>query len=309
MNRSIDTFSDKIQTAARWIEEAEAIVVGAGSGLSTSAGFQYSGERFERYMGDFGFRYGFHNMYEGGFFPFPDPETFWAYWSRYIYINRYMNPPVPVYENLLQLLKNRNYFVLTTNVDHMFQKAGFDKERLFYTQGDYGLFQQASGKISRTWDNRKEIQAMLEDQGFSFAPDGVLLAPSTPAMRISPDLVPKDPWNGGPVSPSLRADQTFVQDEGWDAAARRYEAFLRKNHNRRILFLELGVGWNTPGIIKYPFQKMAASLPEARLISIGLDPEPDSSAFPCLRFQADINAILSDLLRFLSFRKATPKTD
>ena len=235
------------------LENAEAIVVGAGAGLSTSAGFTYSGERFEKYFFDFQARYGFSDMYTGGFYPYKTLEEHWAYWSRYIMINRYMDAPIPVYEELFELVKNKNYFVITTNVDHCFQKAGFDKSRLFYTQGDYGLFQCSEPCHQKTYDNEEQIRAMYEAQQ---------------DMKIPTELLPKCPVCGKPMSMNLRADDTFVEDEGWHKAALRYQDFLNVNKDKNIVYLELGVGGNTPGIIKYPFWNMAYSNPEAKYICI-----------------------------------------
>ncbi len=235
------------------LENAEALVVGAGAGLSTSAGFTYSGGRFEQYFADFQARYGFSDMYTGGFYPYKTLEEHWAYWSRYIMINRYMNAPIPVYEKLFELVKNKNYFVLTTNVDHCFQKAGFDKSRLFYTQGDYGLWQCSEPCHKKTYDNEEQIRAMYEAQQ---------------DMKIPAELLPKCPVCGKPMSMNLRADDTFVEDEGWNKAAGRYEDFLNKNKDGKIVYLELGVGGNTPGIIKYPFWKMTYANPKAVYVCI-----------------------------------------
>lgn len=235
------------------LENAEALVVGAGAGLSTSAGFTYSGERFEKYFSDFQARYGFSDMYTGGFYPYKTLEEHWAYWSRYIMINRYMDAPVPVYEDLFKLVKDKNYFVITTNVDHCFQKAGFDKARLFYIQGDYGLFQCSEPCHQKTYDNEEQIRAMYESQQ---------------DMKIPTELLPKCPVCGKPMSMNLRADDTFVEDEGWHKAALRYQDFLNGNKDKNIVYLELGVGSNTPGIIKYPFWNMTYSNPKAKYICI-----------------------------------------
>ncbi len=235
------------------LENAEALVVGAGAGLSTSAGFTYSGERFEQYFSDFQARYGFSDMYTGGFYPYKTLEEHWAYWSRYIMINRYMDAPIPVYEELFELVKDKNYFVITTNVDHCFQKAEFDKSRLFYTQGDYGLFQCSEPCHQKTYDNEEQIRAMYESQR---------------DMKIPTELLPKCPVCGKPMSMNLRADDTFVEDEGWHKAALRYQDFLNGNKDKNIVYLELGVGGNTPGIIKYPFWNMTYSNPKAKYICI-----------------------------------------
>lgn len=238
-----DNYSDKILSLKNEIEAADCIVIGAGAGLSTAAGFTYSGERFEKYFGDFIEKYGFNDMYSGGFYPFESLEEHWAYWSRYIYINRYTDVDNGVYRRLLELVSDKDYFVLTTNVDHQFQKAGFDKHRLFYTQGDYGLFQCLEPCHNKTYDNEEIIRRMYAEQK---------------KMRISSELIPVCPVCGRPLTMNLRSDDSFVQDEGWYRASERYSEFIRRHKNLNILFLELGVGFNTPGIIKYPFWKMTA---------------------------------------------------
>lgn len=229
------------------LEEADAVVIGAGAGLSTSAGFVYNGERFEHYFSEYEKRYGFHDMYSGGFYPYATLEEMWAYWAKFIFVNRYMDAPKPVYNQLFELVKNKDYFVITTNVDHCFQKAGFDKKRLFYTQGDYGLFQCSEPCCNETFDNEKTVRQMLEQ---------------TSQMRIPTELVPHCPHCGKPMVMNLRSDSQFVEDAGWNAAQKRYQKFL-KTHQGKVLFLELGVGYNTPVIIKYPFWQMTLANPNA----------------------------------------------
>ena len=251
------------------LDAADAIVVGAGTGLSTAAGFAYSGARFERYFHDFRERFGIEDMYAGGFFPFPDAETFWGWWCRAIWINRYAPLPSDLYARFLQALAGRDFFVFTTNVDHAFQRAGFPKERLFYTQGDYGLFQSsepAGLTATKTYDNRKAVEAMLRSEGWSFAENGELFAPQgrRVSMRIDSSLLPICPDDGAPMTTNLRVDDSFVEDDGRRAAAERYHDFLARTAGRRVLFLELGVGQNTPGIIKFPFWRMTAGNPNAR---------------------------------------------
>ena len=236
---------EKLKTA---FDEADAVIIGAGAGLSTSAGFTYDGERFHEYFADFEAKYDFHDMYSGGFYPYDTPEEYWAYWSRYILVNRYTDAQKPVYSELLNLIKSKDYFVITTNVDHCFQKAGFDKKRLFYTQGDYGLFQCSEPCCRETWDNEAVIKQMVAEQK---------------NMKIPSALVPRCPHCGKPLTMNLRADDRFVEDDGWHAAAGRYADFLRTREGQKILFLELGVGYNTPVIIKYPFWQMTAKNPHA----------------------------------------------
>ena len=239
----------------RSMESADAIVIGAGAGLSASAGFTYSGKRMEDNFPDFIEKYGFKDMYSAGFYPYRTPEEYWAYWSRYVHINRYQDAPKNVYRDLLHLVQDKDYFVLTTNVDHCFQKAGFDKRRLFYTQGDYGLWQCSKPCHDKTYDNEIVIKKMVAEQE---------------NMRVPSRLVPHCPVCGAPMSMNLRADNTFVQDDGWHTAAGRYQAFLRRFEKSKLLYLELGVGSNTPGIIKYPFWQMTYSNPNAFYICINL---------------------------------------
>ena len=234
--------SNPIERLCEALDTADAVVIGAGAGLSASAGLTYFGERFERYFSDFRAKYGIRDMYSGGFFPFDGPEEHWAWWSRQIMVNRYERAPKPVYDALLNLVKGRDYFVLTTNVDHQFQLAGFDKKRLFYTQGDYGLWQCSGPCHQETYENEETVRRMFAEQK---------------DMRVPSALVPYCPRCGRPMTMNLRCDNTFVQDKGWYEAAGRYGDFLRRHTGTRVLLLELGVGGNTPVIIKYPFWKMA----------------------------------------------------
>lgn len=250
------------------IENADTIVIGAGAGLSTAAGFTYSGERFDKYFKDFKDKYHFTNMYAGGFYPYETFEEYWAFWSRYIYINRYMDAPKKTYEQLFEMVKDKDYFVLTSNVDHCFQKAGFDKKRIFYTQGDYGLFQCSKPCCNETYDNEKIVTDMVKAQGYTISDDGSLKIEGIPKMSVPTKLIPICPHCGKPMSMNLRADDTFVEDEGWHAAAERYDNFIRTRASHKIVFLELGVGYNTPVIIKYPFWRMTQNNPDATYICI-----------------------------------------
>lgn len=254
------------------LERAEAIVVGAGAGLSTAAGFTYAGERFERYFGDFARHFGIQDMYSGGFYPFPTEETRWAWWARHIYYNRYVDAPKPVYPQLLELLQDKDYFVITTNVDHQFQRAGFAKERLFYTQGDYGLFQSVDPRNQKTYDNEEWVVQAMEAQGFTRDANGVFQVPQGGVrMSIPTGLIPMCPDDGSNVTMNLRADESFVEDEGWHRASAAYAEYLREHEGMRVLFLEVGVGANTPVIIKYPFWGMVAQNPRATYACLNFD--------------------------------------
>lgn len=255
------------------IKNADAILVGAGAGLSTSAGFDYSGKRYEKYFSDFKEKYGISDMYSGGFYPFEKEEVYWAWWSRQIYINRYVDPPSDLYSRVLNLVEDKNYFVITTNVDHQFQKAGFDKSRLFYTQGDYGLFQSVKPKINKTYDNEDIVYKMLESQGFKKDDRGIYVFPEDRkvSMEIDSDLIPKNPDDGSKMTMNLRIDSSFVEDDGWKKASERYREFLKNYKDKNIVFLELGVGMNTPSIIKFPFWNFVRNNKKSFYISINKD--------------------------------------
>lgn len=266
ITQSMNDYSNEITKLKDVLSSSDCVIVGAGAGLSSSAGFTYSGNRFEKYFFDFIKTYDFHDMYSGGFLSAEmQPEIMWAYWSRFIYINRYMNPPKPVYDDLYNLIKDKDYFVITTNVDHCFQKANFDKNRLFYTQGDYGLFQCTVPCHKETYDNEEIIKEMLLSQGFTIAEDGTLTIPENTEikMEIPTKLIPHCPVCGEPMQANLRGDDTFVENEGWQQAANRYTEFLKTHETTKTLFLELGVGYNTPIIIKYPFWQMTNKWPDA----------------------------------------------
>lgn len=245
---STESYSKQINRLKNEIENADAIVIGAGAGMSASAGFSYDGERFEKHFADFHQEYGITDMYSGGFYPYHSLEEYWAWWSRHIYVNRYDIAAGKPYTDLLKIVNDTDYFVLTTNVDHQFQLAGFEKKRLFYTQGDYGLWQCSKACHDKTYDNEETVRQMVSEQK---------------NLKIPSELIPKCPICGAPMTMNLRCDNSFVQDEGWYAAASRYEDFIRRHKRLHILFLELGVGANTPVIIKYPFWNMTTANPKA----------------------------------------------
>lgn len=280
--KPISTYSEEIKRLKAEIENSDAILIGAGAGLSTAAGFIYDGGNFRKHFGDFENKYGFHDMYSGGFYPYETEEEFWAYWSRYIYINRYSDKENGTYKTLFEIVKNTDYFVLTTNVDHQFQKAGFDKKRLFYTQGDYGLFQCSEPCHQSTYDNEEIIKKMYELQK---------------DMYIPTEFIPKCPKCGKPMTMNLRSDDKFVQDEGWYKAAERYEEFVRRHENLHMLFLEIGVGYNTPVIIKYPFWQMTAKNKKAvyACVNFGEASIPREIETQSICINGDIKEVLEEI--------------
>lgn len=284
IERSMRDCSEQIDRLKGALTHADRVVIGAGAGLSTSAGFVYNGERFRKYFADFEEKYGFHDMYSGGFYPYSTLEENWAFWSRSILANRYTEAPKSVYGELLELVRDKEYFVITTNVDHCFQRAGFDKERLFYTQGDYGLFQCSEPCCRETFDNEELVRRMVAEQR---------------GMKIPSELIPKCPRCGKPMTTNLRIDDRFVEDKGWHSAAGRYNDFLRGSENGSVLFLELGVGMNTPVIIKYPFWRMTAENPNAvyACVNYGEAAAPSEIRERSICIDADIGEVLSQLDR------------
>lgn len=299
ISRGSGTREEQIERLRREIREADGIVLGAGAGLSTAAGLTYSGDRFEKYFSDFRDKFGITDMYSGGFYPFPDEETRWAWWSRLIYYNRYIDAPKPVYTELLDLVREKDYFVITTNVDHQFQRAGFDKKRLFYTQGDYGLFQSLPSLEPVTYDNEQWVMQAMEAQGFIRGEDGIFEKPQGGpiSMRLPADLIPADP-HGGPVTMNLRADDSFVEDDGWRNASAAYSDYLRRHEGLRMLYMEIGVGHNTPVIIKYPFWQMVKENPDATYACLSRSdpycPRPIEKQSVCI--DGDFSAVIKELL-------------
>ncbi len=279
---STEGYSDKINRLKAAIDEADAIIIGAGAGLSASGGIEYAGERFQNNFADFIAKYHFSDMYSATFYPYNSLEEYWAYMSRHINVNRYAAPVGKPYTDLLELMKDKDYFVITTNVDHQFQKAGFDKRRLFYTQGDYGLWQCSTPCHNETYDNSETVTRMIDEQK---------------DLHIPAELIPRCPKCGKPMSMNLRCDYTFVQDRGWNAAAKRYEDFIRRHRSMKALYLELGVGSNTPVIIKYPFWKMAAQNPLAVYACVNLSeavcPREIEKRSICI--DADIGQVMDSL--------------
>lgn len=274
--------NDKYEQLKKLINEADAILIGAGAGLSTSAGLTYSGERFEKYFSEFIKKYGFTDMYTAGFYPFKTLEEYWAYWSRHIYYNRYESEINDTYQNLFNLVKNKNYFVLTTNVDHKFQDAGFDESKLFFTQGDYGLWQCSVPCHYKTYENKETVYKMINEQK---------------DCKIPTTLIPHCPKCNAPMTMNLRIDNTFVQDGNWYKNYENYKNFLKNYGNKKILFLELGVGTNTPVIIKIPFWKMTFTNENSNYVCINFNEAicPDDIKNRSLLFQEDVNDVLKKI--------------
>ena len=295
------TYEEQVRKLKEKMQNVEAIVLGAGSGLSTAAGFTYSGERFQKYFFDFAKKYPIRDIYSGGFFPFESQEEFWAWWSRHIYFNRYVDAPSDVYGNLKKIVEGKDYFVLTTNVDHQFQRAGFEKERLFYTQGDYGLFQSSRPTLAKTYDNQEIVEKMLEAQGFVRDNAGIFQLPEEKKLKMSipTELIPICPDDGLPMTTNLRADENFVEDAGWKMAAKRYQDFLHSHKGKHVLYWELGVGMNTPVIIKFPFWRYTEENLNAYYACLNLGEAGCSEKIVersiCLN--ADIDKVLRDLLK------------
>lgn len=328
-----DAKKSETKKLSRALDAADFVVVGAGAGLSASAGFSYSGDRFTEWCKPWEDAFDVHDFYSAGFYPFPTSEEFWGYWSAMIMANRYECGVGQVYRDLLELLSDKDYFVLTTNVDHQFQLAGFDKKRLYYTQGDYGLFQCSRPCCQETYDNEELVRAMyaslcgeeahsladgqgraLVDEQRSFSADGgaassvdgqggslidgrVVGRPKHTAIPI--ELIPRCPHCGAEMTTNLRCDERFVEDEGWHVAAERYYGFIRRSQGCKVLFLELGVGYNTPGIIKYPFWQMTSQNLDATYacVNLGQSMVPPVIESQSITIDADISQVVSDLLK------------
>ena len=275
---SIDDYSHRIDRLRKLIAEADSIIIGAGAGLSTAAGLQYSGEEFEHYFYPWMERYGIKDLYSSSFYPFKTEEELWACWAMHIWYARYRPEAMPLYRKLLDVVKDKNYFVITTNVDGQFEKAGFDQDRIFATQGDYAYFQPQSGFPKELYHNQDWMNQVL---------------PLIRDCRIPTELIPHTP-DGQPVSMNLRCDDTFVEDSHWHQQAQRYSDFVRTASDKRLLLLEFGVGFNTPVIIRFPFEQMASHFPDATLVRFNRDyPQPSLQGVKSfLAFTEDIYRII-----------------
>ncbi len=249
-------YERRIQKAKKAIQNADRILIGGGAGLSDAAGLKYSGKRFTDHFEPFIQKYGFLDLYTSSFYPFETQEERWAYWAKHISLNRYDTPATELYKTLFRLVRDKEHFVLTTNVEHQFVKAGFSQERVFAVQGNYGLFQCELGCHNVLYENESQICAMIAN---------------TRDCRVPQSLVPKCPVCGGEMDANLRHNEFFVQDENWYRAEQNYLAFANACPGQRTVYLELGVGFNTPGIIRYPFEQMTYQSESARLIRINRD--------------------------------------
>lgn len=280
--QSTANYSDKLEALRTWIREADAIIIGAGAGLSAAAGLDYGGRRFVDNFADYIQRYGFADMYTAGFYPFASPEEKWAYWSRHIYLNRYAFTENGVYAALLSLVKDKAYFIITTNVDALFEKTGFAKDRIFAVQGDYGKWQCARPCHDVLYDNEAQVREMVTQQY---------------GCRIPPELVPRCPVCGGPMENNLRSDERFIEDRYWHEASNKYEEFLFNHQNKKIIFLELGVGFNTPGIIRFPFESLTSRMPDAKLVRLNAKNAavPKEIEYAAVSIERDIAEIMNAL--------------
>ncbi len=248
----------QLEEAKRLISEADAIVIGAGAGLSSAAGLTYSGSRFTEHFADFIKEYGLTDMYSSAFYPFETDEKKWGYWSQHLYLNRYQTGSLPLYQDLYELVADKNYFVITTNVDSQFEKAGFEREKIFEVQGNYGEFQCSVPCHDGIYANQETLEIMLANRQ---------------GLEVRSEDIPKCPKCGADMMSRLRMDHRFVEDRHWHQQESAYLAFLQQYAEKKLVFLELGVGYNTPTIIKFPFERLNAVLPQASLIRVNLEDE------------------------------------
>ena len=280
---SISDWSERIAKTRQLIAEADHVIIGAGAGLSAAAGLEYSGEAFEHEFREWILRYGITDLYSSSFYPFETEEERWAYWAKHIWFARYQPEAKPLYKQLLSLVEDKDYFVITTNVDGQFEKAGFDTQRIFATQGDYAFFQPADGSPKELYPNKQWVEQTL---------------PAIHDCRIPTQLIPHTP-DGKLVAMNLRCDDTFVEDKHWYEQADRYSQFIEKSYDKRLLLLEFGVGFNTPVIIRFPFERMAAQFPQTSLVRFNRDyPQlmMPAATNHFTAFTESLTAILHDIL-------------
>lgn len=276
---STSSYSERISFLRQAVQEADHIIIGAGSGLTTAAGIDYAGDDFRREFAPWIERYGFTDLYTSSFYPFETPEEYWAYWAKHIWFSRYRTGATELYKTLLHRFPEA--FIVTTNVDAQFELAGFPTERIFATQGDYRWFQPASGSPKTLVDNREWVFRVL---------------PHIHDCRIPTEMIPSMP-DGSPASLNLRIDDTFVEDFHWHQQARRYTDFVQRASQDKLLLLEFGIGYNTPGIIRLPFEQMAQRFPHTTLVRFNRDnPEPYIEDMPSFAaFTEDIATVINQM--------------
>ncbi|MGN1382812.1 MAG: Sir2 silent information regulator family NAD-dependent deacetylase [Eubacterium sp.] len=297
-------YQQNIEKLSEAISQADAVLVGAGSGLSTAAGLDFAGSRLQKSFGDFTAKYGMTDMYTGCFTHFDSREERWAYWSRWAWFNRFEDIPKDTLQRLKELLAGKKYFVLTTNIDHTFIRAGYDKKKLCYTQGDFGLLQCSRPCHHSTYDDKERLRKMIASQGYIEDKNGHFHAPENQPvkMEIPTELIPHCPVCGSEMDFDLFWDERFVRDKGWHIAYDRYQSWLSEHKMGNILFLELGVGFNSPGVIKYPFWQMADANPKSTFATIDLNQACtwDRISDRSIVIQADLDKAITDLLTLKS---------
>ncbi len=283
-------YEEQIKAAANAIETAEYVLIGAGAGLSAAAGLTYGGKRFTDNFPEFIKKYGMTDMYSAGFYPFPNEEAKWGYWSKHVYINRISPQALPLYQKLKELIREKNYFVLTTNAEHQFYKADFGKDKIFATQGDYGLIQCMRGCHPKTYDDIEMMNQMNQARKDCLIPSY---------------MVPKCPVCGGPMNMNLRCDQYFVEDDAWHQAENHFTAFLDECQDRKTVLLELGIGFNTPTIVRFPFEKLAREKQNMTLVRLNLNEAivPESLGKRAIGINADMEQSISDLLNIRALKE------
>lgn len=283
------SYDEQIKKSAEILKESDYILIGAGAGLSAAAGLTYSGKRFTDNFSEFIEKYGMKDMYSAGFYPFPSEEARWGYWSKHVYVNRISPKALPLYKQLYELVKNKNYFVLTTNTDHQFYKAGFGADRIFATQGDYGLIQCQRGCHDKTYDDIIMINQMNQARKDCMIPSY---------------MVPRCPVCGGPMNMNLRCDQFFVEDEAWHKSEEHFGDFLEECYNGKVALLELGIGFNTPTIIRFPFEKLTRKNKNMRLIRLNLNEAiiSESLGDRAVGINEDMTKSINDILYEISYR-------
>ncbi len=277
-------YEEQIQEAAKAITDADYILIGAGAGLSAAAGLTYGGKRFTDLFPEFIEKYGVTDMYSACFYPFPSEEARWGYWSKHVYVNRIQPQALPLYQKVKELVRNKNYFVLTTNADHQFYKAGFGDNHIFATQGDYGLIQCKRGCHAKTYDDIEMMNQMHQARR---------------DCKIPSYMIPRCPVCGGPMEMNLRCDQYFVEAAAWHEAERRFGEFVDVCQDKKTVLLELGIGFNTPTIVRFPFEKLAGNHSNMTLVRLNLDEAivPESLGKRAIGINADIQKSIGDIAR------------